>query len=1187
MRKSFFGLFFVGGAVLVVGLVGAVLVVPSFIDWNQYKGELTAQVRTYLGRDLVIHGDIEISVLPAPALIATDVSLANAEGASAAEMVRLKSLEVRISPAPLLGGNIQVETVKLVEPVIELEVLADGRKNWVFAATEEENVSAAAGQAAPATDDGAPSAASEPPIRLDSFVIENGTIIYRDSTSGTVEQIDEVNARVAAASLSGPFESSGRLSVRGIPLGYELSVGKVIHGRTVPLGLTVMLAPGATRIEATGALVSLADTPKFKGKIKASGKSLAGLAHFGASDGTLPGFLAQEFRVDGTVVASAGKAGFKDLSLRLGDAQATGTLSVALAEATTVSGEIAVNHINLDEWLSFPTSVAAEAITEAVQTATGGEGRTSLPLTAGKPPPKAPDKDRQPGFALPTDVNGFLNVFVDAVTFRNLMIRQVRAGAEMAGGEITVSQLSGQFPGSSEVAIYGFVTSTEGRPKFEGEVEASVSDLRRVLTWLGVAAPKVPSDRLRKLTLTSNLSITPKEAQIFGLDLKLDSSRLTGGITVALRKRLSFGADLTLDRLNLDAYLRNAGTGGTKTEEPDPATTAGEGATKTEEPPPESGTPGVLALWSILNSFDANLVARVKSVTYRATPIKEVAFDGTLFNSTLEITRASVKNAAGASANVNGAITGLDGIPKLKALWFDLGAGNLSRLFRLLGVESPVDTNLLGKVSVKGQIEGSLLKPGIKALLKATNIEVGLDGDISLLPPRPSIDMKVKVKNADLARFLRALKINYRPRGRIGGLDIAARLTGDATALTFNDIKGTVDAVPVKGHAVLGLVGPRPHISASLDTGEVVIQKYLPMQRTSWLPSDPARSHGGARVIPAAWMPPPVDGGTGPGILPVAAGGGRWSGDPIDLSALRAFDADLELKAAGIVYDKIKLENADIAATVADGVLRAKRVAGRLFGGALSGTVVVRGTRTPGMETDLVLRDGDLARALLALTGKAVATGTMGVNLKLSTEGASVADMVAALGGNGSLALRRIGVEGKSRGTSLAAALDLITGLNKLSGLLGGGKGKGLADIVGTFVVENGIARSPDLRLVSALGNGDAKGSVDLVKWLIDMDGEVRLVETLATKLLSQVTGARTNRTLPFEIRGPLDAPNVKLKTAALQSGGGKPPEPAKTEEPGAPEDPAESTEPPPTIDQILKDKKTRQRLLKDLLKKL
>ena len=87
-----------------------------------------------IGRKLVIDGDLQFSVLPAPRLSVRDARLANIEGASTPDMVRLKSLEVRIRFLPLLQGRIEVESVTLVEPVIELEILADGRANWQFAA---------------------------------------------------------------------------------------------------------------------------------------------------------------------------------------------------------------------------------------------------------------------------------------------------------------------------------------------------------------------------------------------------------------------------------------------------------------------------------------------------------------------------------------------------------------------------------------------------------------------------------------------------------------------------------------------------------------------------------------------------------------------------------------------------------------------------------------------------------------------------------------------------------------------------------------------------------------------------------------------------------------------------------------------------------------------------------------------
>ena len=118
---------------LVVLLAAAALIVPGLVDWNTYKGDVAAAVEAVTGRRLTIKGDLQFTVLPAPRLSVRDARLANMAGASTPEMVRLKSLEVRIRFLPLLKGRIDVESVTHVEPVIELEVLADGHANWQFA----------------------------------------------------------------------------------------------------------------------------------------------------------------------------------------------------------------------------------------------------------------------------------------------------------------------------------------------------------------------------------------------------------------------------------------------------------------------------------------------------------------------------------------------------------------------------------------------------------------------------------------------------------------------------------------------------------------------------------------------------------------------------------------------------------------------------------------------------------------------------------------------------------------------------------------------------------------------------------------------------------------------------------------------------------------------------------------------
>ena len=157
--------------------------------------------------------------------------------------------------------------------------------------------------------------------------------------------------------------------------------------------------------------------------------------------------------------------------------------------------------------------------------------------------------------SLPANVNASLAFSAEAVTYRNGVIRNALMNAEMANGEITLSQLSAQFPGGSDLAVFGFVTVAKGTPRFEGELESTVNDLRGVLKWLGTEIKDVAPDRLRKMTLATRVVAGPKSVQFTGLDLKFDSSRLTGGVTLALTRRLYFGADVTIDRLNLDAYL--------------------------------------------------------------------------------------------------------------------------------------------------------------------------------------------------------------------------------------------------------------------------------------------------------------------------------------------------------------------------------------------------------------------------------------------------------------------------------------------------------------------------------------------------------------------------------------------------------------------------------------------------------
>ncbi|MEE9196034.1 MAG: AsmA-like C-terminal region-containing protein, partial [Alphaproteobacteria bacterium] len=807
------------------------------------------------------------------------------------------------------------------------------------------------------------------------------------------------------------------------------------------------------------------------------------------------------------------------------------------------------------------------------------------------------------------NVTGSLAFSAEAITYRNGIIRDAVLNVDLANGEMTISQLSGQFPGGSELAVFGFVTEVKGKPRFEGELQSSVNDLHGVLRWLGQDLKGIRSDRLRKVTLATRVVAVPEQIQLTGLDLQFDSSRLTGGVAIAMTKRPSFGADIALDRLNLDAYFpkQPAPAGKMKGDQSTtPASASGGAKKKTQQENP-------FAALKMLSQVDVNLKARIKTVVYQGNQIKDITFDGTLYNGSLEIRRFDLARIAGAKATLSGVLKGLDGMPEASGLVFNVRAGDMAKLFRfsgldpalapqglgpvtfsgridgnllaptvkvkvegagataqlngqldglagvpavkglrfqlnaadptgllkLAGIKTPGAAKQLGAIRVTGSLDGNLLKPTLALNLNAAGGTVALSGPVNTLPVGNRVDFSLKASFPDLARLARALGADYRPAGKIGGLDLQARLRGGPKELTLSGMTAKIGIAQLTGDVVVGLEGPRPNIKANLSAGALVIDPFLPIGKTASL-------WPGTKIMPAAWtgLGRGLGEGGHPLAKPVARTGartaGRWSRDPIDLTGLAAFDGDIRFKSPSVRFEKYSLQNADLSLKMAKGRINAEKLTGVLFGGALHATGTATASARPRIETAFALENMNVGQATRALTGKSMATGRMSLKARLQTSGRHLADMVSGLSGSGSIRMKGIDVKQGKTGTALAGALGLVTALNQFAGVLGGGskKGSGLVDISGTFDITGGIARSQDMKVAASVGNGVASGSVDLPRWLIDVKGHVKLSQNLLTAFLSSRTKRDVTQAVPFTVRGRLDAPTINLDTSKLPGGG-------------------------------------------------
>ena len=120
----------IAALVLVVILVAAALIVPHIIDINQYHAQIQEQLQKRLGRPVTL-GEMSLGLFPPSFQVQNAVIAEDPRFQSSQPFARVEKLAVSVNLLPLLHKQVEVNSLELNRPYIEL--IRDAQGAWNFA----------------------------------------------------------------------------------------------------------------------------------------------------------------------------------------------------------------------------------------------------------------------------------------------------------------------------------------------------------------------------------------------------------------------------------------------------------------------------------------------------------------------------------------------------------------------------------------------------------------------------------------------------------------------------------------------------------------------------------------------------------------------------------------------------------------------------------------------------------------------------------------------------------------------------------------------------------------------------------------------------------------------------------------------------------------------------------------------
>lgn len=258
---------------------------------------------------------------------------------------------------------------------------------------------------------------------------------------------------------------------------------------------------------------------------------------------------------------------------------------------------------------------------------------------------------------------------------------------------------------------------------------------------------------------------------------------------------------------------------------------------------------------------------------------------------------------------------------------------------------------------------------------------------------------------------------------------------------------------------------------------------------------------------------------------------------PIDLSALKKFNASGEAKIGWLKLANIKTKNVTIGLKAADGIATLSPFSADLYQGSMSGNLKVDARTTPSIAFKQQMKGIAIGPLLKDAINNDMLDGKGTLNVDVTTSGNSVNALKKALAGTSAINLADGAIKGIDiAGTLRNAKAKLNLFKDKSSVTADQASKTDFSELSASFTIKNGVAHNEDLTMkapILRLGKGDSRGDIDIGNATINYLAKPTVVKSLKGQGGAELD-ALAGFSIPIKITGTFTAPKFGMDFAAI-----------------------------------------------------